>query len=298
VRRGLEDLHTRSNVRPLLLALGAIVLWASVAALGVRLAAIPPFLLVGIGLVIGGLVAVPRARRWRFDGRLLLLGVYGLFAYHLCLFMALRLAPPVEANLLNYLWPLLIVLLTPAFFPAVRLRPRHIAAGLMGFAGTAVLVGGIDWSLDPQRLAGYGLATIAAVIWSTYSLLTRRVAPFPTETVGLFCIVSGVLGLVAHALFEPSYRVPLADWPWLVALGIGPMGLAFFLWDAALKSGDPRGIGALAYVTPLASTLVLAATGGGSLTPRAWVALVLIVAGAVVGNLPERLRASGTGPDR
>lgn len=268
-----------------LLALGAVLLWSTVAALGVRLQGVPPFLLVGIALLIGGALALPRFSRWSFRPRLLALGVFGLFAYHLALFLALRFAPPVEANLLNYLWPLLIVVMTPLFLPGMRLAPRHVAAGLLGFAGTVVLVGGVDFSLEPRKLAGYALGVAAAFIWSSYSLLTRRVRDFPSETVGLFCIVSGLLGLLAHYAFEPAYSIRAQDWPWLVALGVGPMGLAFYLWDAALKRGDPRGIGALSYLTPLLSTFVLAASGQGELTTRSLAALALIVAGALVGNL-------------
>jgi drug/metabolite transporter (DMT)-like permease len=274
----------RDPVHPLLLAFGAIVLWSSFAALGVRLAGTPPFLLVGIALLLGGAMALPRLARWEFSPRVIALGVYGVFCYHFALFSALRLAPAVEANLLNYLWPLLIVVLTPVFLPGTRLAPRHVAAGAMGFAGTAILVTGADWSLEPGRVAGYGLAIAAAVVWATYSLGTRRMRDFSTETVGLFCLVAGALGLVCHFAFEAPHTVPVADWPWLAVLGLGPCGAAFYLWDAALKRGDPRGIGALAYLTPLFSTAILAGTTGGEVGPRSVIALALIVAGAVVGN--------------
>src|SRR5439155_282145 len=82
-------------------------------AVGVRLRHVPPFFLVGTALLLG---ATSGARGIRVRGlrpAVLLLGVYGLFAYHFCLFLALRLAPPIEANLINYLWPLLIVVLSP-----------------------------------------------------------------------------------------------------------------------------------------------------------------------------------------
>ncbi|MFI5303040.1 MAG: EamA family transporter, partial [Polyangiales bacterium] len=123
-------------------ALTAITLWSTLALLSVKLAAIPPFLLVGCALTIGGACSLHRVREWRVPLSTLLLGVVGLFVYHLCLFVALRLAPPVEANLLNYLWPLLIVLLTPLFFRGVRLTFRHVAAALLGFGGAALVVTG------------------------------------------------------------------------------------------------------------------------------------------------------------
>ena len=98
----------------LLAALGAIALWGALAALSLRLKAWPPFLLVGAALLVGSLCTVHRLREWRVPARILALGVYGLFGFHFLLFLALRLAPPVEANLVNYLWPLLIVVLAPA----------------------------------------------------------------------------------------------------------------------------------------------------------------------------------------
>jgi drug/metabolite transporter (DMT)-like permease len=88
-------------------SLAAIALWGTLAYLALQLSRIPPFLLVGCALVIGSLCSIHRVAQWRVAFRTLLLGVYGLFGFHFCLFMALRYAPPVEANLINYLWPLL-----------------------------------------------------------------------------------------------------------------------------------------------------------------------------------------------
>ncbi len=270
---------TRAN----LMALAALALWSTLAALAVRLRHVPPFLLVGLALTIGGLAGAGRITRRGLTPKVVLLGIYGLFAYHFCLFMALRLAPPVEANLLNYLWPLLIVLLSP-WFLAGKLSARHVAGALLGFAGAALLIahgaGGaaLSW-------AGYGFAAAAAVIWATYSLMTKRLGGVPTSAVAVFCLAAGALSLACHALFEPAGGIAAADVPWIVAAGLGPMGAAFYLWDRALKDGDPRAIGTLAYLTPLFSTLLLAACGLGRLTLAAAAAGALIVGGAAVGAI-------------
>lgn len=264
-------------------ALGAIALWATLATLGVALAHVPPFLLTGLALVIGSVPAWPLVRQWRVPGSTLALGIYGLFAYHFLLFIALRSAPAVEANLVNYLWPLLIVLLAPVILPGLRLRATHVFAGLAGFAGAAIAIlgagttaGGWSW--------GYLAALGAAFIWSTYSLLTRRVAAFPTAAIGLFGLVSGVLALACHAWLEPPAQIGARDGVLIALIGLGPLGAAFFLWDKALKLGDPRQIGVLSYITPLASTLLLMIVTGRSPSWSIAVAAALIIGAAAAGT--------------
>ena len=265
-----------------LFALGAIALWATLASLGVALAHVPPFLLTGLALVIGSMPAWPLARRWRVPASTLALGVYGLFGFHFLLFIALRHAPPVEANLVNYLWPLFIVVLAPVFLPELTLRPIHVVAALAGFLGAALAIlggkgvaGGFAW--------GYVPALGSAFIWASYSLMTRRVPHFATAVVGLFGLVSGVLALICHLAFEADVTLSGRDWLLIVLTGLGPLGAAFYLWDAALKRGDARRIGILSYLTPLASTLLLVATTGRPLTAWITAAALLIVGAAIAG---------------
>ena len=274
------------NMKANLYALGAIALWASLASLGVSLTHVPPFLLTGIALVIGSVPAWPLVARdpaqWRVPLRTLALGVYGLFAYHFLLFIALRHAPAVEANLVNYLWPLLIVVLAPVLLPGVRLRPAHVVAALLGFGGAAIaIVGGRE--LSGELAWGYLPALAAAVIWASYSLLTKRVAAFPTTAIGLFGLVSGVLSLLCHALLEPAAALQWRDWGLLALLGLGPLGASFFLWDKALKLGDARQIGILSYITPLASTSLLVLVSGRPFSGSIVLATVMILGAAVLG---------------
>lgn len=269
-----------------LYALGAIALWASLASLGVSLTHVPPFLLTGIALIIGSVPAWPFVLRdpsqWRIPLRTLALGVYGLFAYHFLLFIALRNAPPVEANLVNYLWPLFIVVLSPVVLPGVSLRLPHVLAALLGFAGAAIaIVGGRE--LSGTLAWGYLPALAAAFIWATYSLLTKRVAAFPTTAIGLFGLVSGVLSLLCHVLLEPAVSLQPRDWALLAVLGLGPLGASFFMWDKALKLGDARHIGILSYITPLASTALLIVVSGRPFTWSIALATVMIISAAVMG---------------
>lgn len=280
-----------------LLALAAIALWASLAALGVALSHVPPFLLTGLGLLAGSLIALPLARlrltAWKLPLATLLLGVYGLFGFHLLLFLALRRADPVAANLVNYLWPLGIVLLAPLVLPGVRWRWGYAGAGLLGFGGAALAIaasaGGPAWGSGSG--SGLLLALGSAFVWATYSLGTQRVARFPTSAVGAFAAASGALSLACHALFEPATALGAREAGLIALLGLGPLGGAFFLWDAALKRGDARRIGLLAFLTPLASTAVLLAGQGQAPRPALLIALAMIVGAAAWG---ARLQRAGT----
>ncbi len=273
-----------------LLALAAIALWGTLAPLGVQLAHIPPFLLTGLGLLVGSLISLPLARfrlsRWQVPLPTLLVGVYGLFGFHFLLFIALRNAPAVEANLINYLWPLGMVVMAPLFLKDVQLRGRHIVAALIGFTGAAIAILGRGGHSDVavEFHSGYVIALASAFVWASYSLLTRRLPAFPTAAVGGFAAASGVLSLVCHALMEPAVALSTQDLVLIAILGLGPLGGAFFLWDAAIKLGDTRRIGLLAFATPILSTVMLLLTTGQALQWNVAVAAALVVGAAWLGS--------------
>jgi drug/metabolite transporter (DMT)-like permease len=273
------------TVQANLYAFGAIALWSSLATLGVALSHVPAFALTGLALIIGSVPTWGYWRQWQMSWAALALGVYGLFGFHFLLFIALRLAPPVQANLVNYLWPLFIVVLAPLWLPGLRLRPVHLFAAALGFAGAALAILG-GRSLHAAWAWGYVPALGSALVWATFSLGSRRMAQagrgFPTAALGLFGLVSGVLALACHALLEPAVHLRLRDGLLIAVMGLGPLGGAFLLWDRALKLGDPRTIGVLSYVTPLASTLLLIAVTGRAFTVWIGLAALLIVGAALL----------------
>lgn len=286
-------------MRANLYALAAICLWASLAALGVLLQHVPPFLLTGISLGLGSVLAWPFVlkdrRHWRVAPTMLLLGVVTFFGYHFLLFMGLRLAPAVEVNLINYLWPLLMVVLAPLYVSGLRLRGAHLMAAALGFAGAAVAIWGAGASADggANRTSslpglGYLLALASAILWANYSLQTKRAEVngqgFPTAAIGLFGLLAGLLSLVCHWLLEPPLHLTGHDWLLLLAMGLGPLGASFFLWDKALKLGDVRQIGILSYLTPLASTVLLMQVTGRALSWSVALAAALIIGAALLGT--------------
>lgn len=270
---------------------GAVGLWATLAVLTTAAGPVPPFQMVamafGLAFVMALAVWLWRgdniARHLRLAPIVWALGIGGLFGYHAFYFAALALAPPVEANLLNYLWPLLIVVFA-GFLPGERLTAWHLAGAAAGLAGCVVLIGAGVGGFRAEFAPGYLAALAAAVIWASYSVLSRRFGAVPTDSVGAFCGATSALAIAAHLVFETTY-VPQGDeWLAVLALGLGPVGAAFFVWDVGMKRGDIKALGALSYATPLLSTLLLVVFGRAEASLRLAVACVLIVGGAVLAS--------------
>lgn len=276
------------NARALAAALFTIFVWASLALLTDRVRHLPPLLSSGLALMVGGLVGAWKPSAWRAPAGTYVLGVGGLFGYHALLFAAFGLAPAVEVNLLQYLWPLLIVLMTPLFLPGSRLGIHHIIGAAMGCGGAALILGGGQLSLSGEYGLGYLCAIAAAFVWAAYSLGCRKLPAFPTSAIAACCLLAGTASVVLHlALFGPGAVQSLSgsDIILIIGLGLGPMGVAFLTWDIALKNSDPRSVGALAYLTPLLSTLLLTQVNGYSFTLQTAFAAGAILVGAILGNL-------------
>ena len=273
--------------RAALYASATILIWSSGAILMSRLTQVPSLLQLGTALLVSGSLSLPRIGEWRLPPRTWLVGIGGIFGYHFLRFTSFKFAPIVEANLLNYLWPLFIVALSPVVFPGYPLRRHHVVGTLIGFAGAVLIVTRGKLSLNPVHIQGHLIAAGAALTWALYSLLTKRVPRFPTSAVGGFCFTSGTISTLLYLVSgsEALYSPNLDEWLSITLLGLGPMGASFFLWDMALKEGDPRIVGAMSYLTPMLSTLWLVLLGGECLTPISAAAMFMLVAGSLIGSL-------------
>lgn len=268
----------------------AVLLWASLATLTAASGAMPPFQLLAVTFGIGGLagaalwLARPKAvSALRQPWPVYLLGIGGLFGYHAAYFIALRNAPVVEAGLINYLWPLLIVLFS-ALLPGERLKWQHIAGSLLALAGAVLVVtGGRGFAFDPAFVGGYAAALFAAIVWGAYSVASRRLAHVSSDAITGFCLLTALLATIVHLAIEPTIW-PANAWQWaaIIGLGLGPVGLAFYVWDIGVKHGDIQVLGAASYATPLLSTALLVVAGYARYSNILLVACLLVTAGAVV----------------
>jgi drug/metabolite transporter (DMT)-like permease len=284
---------------------GAVALWALLALFTAATGPVPPFQLLAMTFLVGGSLGAlswvvrPRAMHaLRQPARVWALGIGGLFGYHALYFAALKLAPPAESGLINYLWPLLIVLFSAAL-PGERLRAVHVAGALLGLAGVVVLVVGRG-ALEgrAEYWPGYLCAFSCAFVWAGYSVLSRRFGAVPTDAVAGFCLATALLGLACHLAFERTIWPETAmQWLAILANGLGPVGAAFYLWDIGMKRGDIRLLGVGSYAIPVVSTLILVLAGYAQPSASLGIACLLIAAGALVATAPalRRRTASAAG---
>jgi drug/metabolite transporter (DMT)-like permease len=267
----------------------AILMWSLLALLTVGTSPVPPFLLTAICFAIGGalglvwVIASGEGAALRKVGwHVYAFGTVALFGYHFLYFSAMRMAPAAEAGLIAYLWPLFIVLLS-GLLPGERLTRMHVVGALLAFAGAALIVLRGAGGMTAEALPGLGLAFLCAVTWAVYSVLSRRLGDVPTASVAVFCLATAALSLCAHlALEETVWPASGLGWLSVAALGVGPVGLAFFTWDVGMKKGDIQLLGVASYAAPLLSTLALLIAGIAEKSSTILVAAALIAGGAAL----------------
>src|SRR6195952_1265868 len=273
-----------------LVGLTAILMWSLLSVMTVATGKIPAFQLAAMTFAIGAAVAFasfifrPQAFAALKQPPLAwLVGVGGLFGYPALYLLALRFAPPAEAGLLNYLWPLLIVLFS-SLLPGERLAPHHIVGALLGLAGTVLLfAGNTSAHFEQGQIAGLAAAFVAAFVWASYSVMSRKLKTVPTDTVAGFCMATALLAAAIHLAVEVTVSpATTAQWLAIVALGVGPVGAAFYAWDIGMKRGDIRVLGAASYATPLLSTAFLILAGFAKPSAAIAIAAILIASGGLI----------------
>lgn len=277
------DVETRATAAGLL----AILLWASLALLTTATGSLPPFQVLALAFAIATLLGLlrvaaggPKARReLRQPAAALILSTCALFGYHAFYFIALKNAPTIEANLLNYLWPLLIVVFV-ALLPNGRVNARQWAGTVLGLAAAVLLVArGGAIALELRYLPGYAAALGAALVWAAYSVLNRRHAQVPSDAILVPCALVALLGAGVHVASEAWVWPQPRQWLVLAMMGAGPVGAAFLLWDHATKRGNIVLLGSLSYLAPLLSTLLLVVAGRAQPHPVHALAVALLLAG-------------------
>lgn len=269
-----------------------ILLYSSLALFSIFTSNIPAFELTSLSFFVASFVGLAFLKKQKvhisklikIPAKAWIIGISGLFGYHFFYFLAIKNAPAVEANLINYLWPLLIVIFS-SFLPNEKLRWFHILGTIFGLLGAFLLVSkGGSFSFEAEYFWGYIFAIIAALIWSSYSVISRTLSHIPTYAVTGFCMATAVLSGICHFIFETTVIPNATELFGILMLGLGPVGGAFYLWDYAVKNADIKLLGSISYFTPLLSTILLVFLGYAEFTTAVTLACIFIIIGSFVSS--------------
>jgi drug/metabolite transporter (DMT)-like permease len=238
-----------------------------------------------LGVVISAQQGWRRLRAWRGRDFLISagLGLLNPFLYYLVLFEAYDRLPAQEAQPLNYVWPVVLVLLS-ALFLRQRITPVTLLAMLVSLAGVAVIsTRGDLLSLRFTDTTGVTLAVGSTVIWASYWLFNLRDNRDPVLRLWVN-FVFGTVAVTAYAL--TMEKVALPSWPALAGaayVGCFEMGITFVCWISALRyARNTAQVSSLIFLSPFLSLVVIHFLVGEPIYPSTVVGLILIVAGIIL----------------
>jgi drug/metabolite transporter (DMT)-like permease len=237
----------------------------------------------------------PFADLVRLPLRIMVAGFWGVAFYTVILAFAFGIAPERDigqVNLLNYLWPVWIVLLS-AFLIREKMRLLPTAAGvILGFAGIVVARGPAEILRAPENPLPLFLALLGGFLWACYSVLLRRWR-IPAEQGGtaFHFTLCALMAATVAAIRGEWQNLPSIDADglfWILFGGIGPVGLAYHWWEIGVKCGHVPLISTLAYFIPIGSSLLIGLLFREAMEPGLLFGAVLIAAGAWLAGQAQR----------
>jgi prepilin-type processing-associated H-X9-DG protein len=272
----------------------AIPLWATWPSLAIRTLMVPPLETLGVmfffGWITFALLARAQGRPEPADKPSWVPGlVYAaaLSGGDVCFLLATQRISPAEANLICYLWPVLIVLFGAAA-GLFRLRARQSLGLLLGFSGAAILF----WDGHATvSLSGIVLALLSGALWAGYCVFRLMWKAPAGNLLAQGCGISTLVCGALHFAFEPTVMPTPAAFACMTIAGVLPLAVGNHLWDVGFRRGDSQQLAVMAYATPLCGALLLAALGAAVLTWNLLLGAIVIVAAGVLSRSDQLMRS-------
>lgn len=284
---GLRRLPMGPRLRAGALSAGAVVLWATWPALAAASAPTPPFLVfglaAGVGFALSLLLAHARGEAkamLRTPPRAVLTVVLGLLGHNVLFLYAVPRIGASEANVIAYLWPVMVVVLISMSL-GERLRAVQWIGMAAAFAGVAVAIGP-SFARGPDPI-GITLALLSGLAFAVMSAVRSR-GREERDVIGPSMGVIAGVTLCGHVLFEDRAALSLVQVLVIAGIGIAPVTLANALWDRATRLGQAALISGVAYATPIVALGILAALGLSAVTLPLLVGAGFVVGGAVLAS--------------
>lgn len=275
-------------------------MWSFAALLAVEVESIPTFEILSVALTVSFLATsawLTYSGRWGLIAKqpltIWIPGIIGVFFNDLAYFTAFKYAPAAQVDIINYLWPMLIVLMS-GILPQHSLKKNHLIAVGLGFIGASLAIWSTfaEGSFHISHLLGYFLALLSAFSWSFYVVCSMRPNnKAPVEMIGMFCGVGALFAIVMHSFFETTMWLGPRDIATLLLIGATTCGAAYYFWINGIQHGNSKRLTILSYWVPLASIFILICQGKAECSPLIVVSGCLITAATIlVKNEPADAR--------
>ncbi|MFQ3306937.1 MAG: drug/metabolite transporter (DMT)-like permease [Candidatus Midichloriaceae bacterium] len=192
-------------------------------------------------------------------------GIIGICGNEIFFVFSFKNAPAAHADLINYLWPILVILFTP-LLPKEKFNVKYIISAVIAFIAVIILI--IEQNditslteIKHEYLIGYLCAFCAALFWTVYTLVSKFYGKLTPEMIVVYCGFGFIISTSLHIYFE-NFVIPTAfDFLILFLMGVGTHCFAYFFWDLGIKKGDIKLLTILSYASPIISISILILLG-------------------------------------
>ena len=218
------------------------------------------------------------------------LGFLGLFMYSALYYFGITQLTSQEACILNYLWPIMLVLFSCIILKE-KLTVIKAVAMLCSFAGIIILSTGSGTASGEKAVAGIVSCIVAAACYGLFSVLNKKADYNQNIAMMIIWLTTAVCSAITGAFTEEWVAIRPTQWLGLIWLGVVIDAVAYLLWAIALRGAENTAkIANLAYLTPFLSLIVSAIVLDEKITLRSLTALVFIVGGIVVQSFFESIK--------
>ena len=238
-----------------------------------------------------GIVRSTPMKVWRSSA---ILGLLNPVVYYLVLFKAYKLLPAQIAQPINYMWPIVLLILLAIF--AGQPIPRKKYIGMFMSLGGVTLISAGSGSMISSGLSGSGLilAAVSALLWASFWMINNKNKNNCDATVSLF--MSFLFGSIYMIVASPFVGIDIQSLKGVLAgiyVGTFEMGIPFFFFALAMRNtSNPALINQMCYLAPFISLFFISTILHEEIVFTTYAGLVLIVVGIIFNEYFARSKSN------
>ena len=211
------------------------------------------------------------------------MGFLGIFLYYVFFYGSLALAPPGQVNVVNYLWPVFIIIFS---IPILKEKYNYktILAIVVSFIGALVaFTKGDIASFGGQYAGGYLLAATGALCYGLFSIIGKKLKYDKFSSMLVYYIAALIL-IIPTSIVVSGFAIPKSLTTIIAILALGGVinPIAFVFWFKALKMGNTHNMANLIYAVPFLAMIWTYYLNNEQFSIASVIGLALIVSGIFI----------------